>query len=202
MKARHIRTRIGCSAGWLARLPLTALAFALVPGVAQAAGTPCERMAAISSPTLHIESAAPVIGSLPEGAEVKGRGSHAGKISPYLVNLPQFCRVNAILNPVKGSRIEIELWLPKDWNGKLVGLGSHGFGGNFERGDMGMALRRGYAVVTSDLGHSSRAPVEDRLDQAVVNADASARGGCEQSANGCIRVQITLPSLRAQGSQR
>ena len=156
MQARHTRVVIGHAAGRLARLSLGAMAFAIVPGVAHAGAMPCERMTAASSSTMRIESAAPVIGSLPEGAEVKGRGSHAGKISPYLVNLPQFCRVNAIVRPVPGSRIEIELWLPKDWNGKLVGLGSHGFGGNFERGDMGMALRRGYAVVTSDLGHSSR----------------------------------------------
>ena len=156
MQARHTRIRIGRAAGRLARLSLGAMAIAIVPGVAHAGAMPCERMTAATTSTLRIESAAPVIGSLPEGAEVKGRGSHAGKLSPYLVNLPQFCRVNAILRPVPGSRIEIELWLPKDWNGKLVGLGSHGFGGNFERGDMGMALRRGYAVVTSDLGHSSR----------------------------------------------
>ena len=156
MQARRTRERISRAAGGLARLTVGSLSFVLATATAHATTMPCAKMTGASSAVLRIESAASVIGSLPEGAEVKGRGSHAGKISPYLVNLPQFCRVNAILSPVKGSRIEIELWLPKDWNGKLVGLGSHGFGGNFERGDMGMVMRRGYAVVTSDLGHSSR----------------------------------------------
>ena len=29
-----------------------------------------------------------------------------------------------------GSKIESELWLPKVWNGKLLGIGSHSFGGS------------------------------------------------------------------------
>lgn len=121
-------------------------------------------------PNIQIVAARNVIGSLPAQNQVNGRGAAASRVDHYLVDLPEFCRVNAILRPVAGSRIEIEVWLPKDWNGKLLGIGSHGFGGNFERGDMGMALHRGYAVATSDLGHSSR----DRETQAGFNVgDAS-----------------------------
>ena len=105
---------------------------------------------------MRILAARSVVGRLPAADEVHGRGSTAAQVSPHLIGLPEMCRVNALLTPVSGSRIEIELWMPKDWNGKLLGIGSHGFGGNIERGDMGMAVRRGYAVVTSDLGHSSR----------------------------------------------
>ncbi|HVR92042.1 MAG TPA: tannase/feruloyl esterase family alpha/beta hydrolase [Novosphingobium sp.] len=72
------------------------------------------------------------------------------------LNLPRFCRVTAIASPVTGSQIGIELWLPADWNGKLLGLGNHGFGGEYERGYMAMGLQRGYAVATTDTGHSSR----------------------------------------------
>ena len=109
-----------------------------------------------STATVQILTARSVESRLPPEDDVKGRGANASAVDPHLINLPAFCRVNAILSPVAGSRIGVELWLPQAWNGKLLGIGSHGFGGNIERGDMGMALRRGYAVATSDLGHSSR----------------------------------------------
>ena len=123
---------------------------------AVAATSPCAQIQQRSSANLQILAARPVVGRLPAADEVHGRGSSATQVNPHLLDLPGFCRVNAILSPVPGSRIEIELWLPKNWNGKMLGIGSHGFGGNIERGDMGMAVHRGYAVVTSDLGHSSR----------------------------------------------
>ena len=140
------------------------LLFALFTGGAVAQGTAqsvaaeptCEQLQRAGIAGMQVLTAAEVVGSLPAADAVNGRGPDANKINPYLLHLPPFCRVIAILNPVPRSRIEIELWLPKQWNGKLLGIGSHGFGGNFERGDMAMGLHRGYAVVTTDLGHSSK----------------------------------------------
>lgn len=123
---------------------------------ATAKTAPCSQLRQGTSAKVEILAATAVVGSMPALDQVSGRGSRAGQIDHNLLDLPEFCRVNAILKPVPGSRIEIEMWLPKAWNGKLLGIGSHGFGGNFERGDMAMALHRGYAVVTSNLGHSSR----------------------------------------------
>lgn len=133
-----------------------AILAACMPGLAAAATSSCDQLQQRPIANIQILAARTVKGSLPPQDQVNGRGAAAARVDEHLIDLPEFCRVNAILKPVPGSRIEIELWLPKDWNGKLLGIGSHGFGGNFERGDMGMALHRGYAVVTSDLGHSSR----------------------------------------------
>ena len=140
----------------LAITPMAAILACLVPSTAQARMIACAQLANASTATTQILAARSVEGRLPAEDEVKGRGAASTGVDPYLSDLPVFCRVNAILKPVPASRIEVELWLPQTWNGKLLGIGSHGFGGNFERGDMAMALRRGYAVVTSDLGHSSR----------------------------------------------
>lgn len=129
---------------------------ALAPGVASAKAMPCADVLKRAPADIEVLAARTVTGRLPAAEEVKARGPANAQVNPYLLDLPAFCRVNAILKPVPRSRIEIELWLPAKWNGKLLGIGSHGFGGNFERGDMAMALHRGYAVVTSDLGHSSR----------------------------------------------
>ena len=136
--------------------PLAALVIAsLLSATASAAELDCEQLQRSGIAGVKVLSTSEVVGSLPAADVVKGRGPDANKVNPHLLNLPPFCRVIAILNPVPRSRIEIEVWLPRQWNGKLLGIGSHGFGGNFERGDMAMGLHRGYAVVTSDLGHSS-----------------------------------------------
>lgn len=123
---------------------------------ASAAGRSCEQLRTAQVKGVQVSATTEVIGTLPTEDLVKGRGQDADKVDPHLANLPAFCRVIAILTPVPRSRIEMELWLPAKWNGKLLAIGSHGFGGNFERGDMAMGLHRGYAVVMSDLGHSSR----------------------------------------------
>jgi feruloyl esterase len=138
------------------RLPTVLVIASLLSATAGAAGLRCEQLLHAGVAGLKVLAASEVVGSLPAADNVNGRGADANKVSPYLLNLPPFCRVSAILNPVPESRIEIELWLPQQWNGKLLGIGSHGFGGNFERGDMAMGLHRGYAVVTSDLGHSNK----------------------------------------------
>ena len=72
-----------------------------------------------------------------------------------LANLPAFCRVAATLRPSADSDIKIEVWLPRSaWNGKFMGVGNGGFRGNIEYGPMGPALSAGYAVASTDTGHT------------------------------------------------
>ncbi len=124
------------------------------PASAEAATLNCADLARAPIAAATILSAEDVSGTLPGADLVPSRGSHVQPVNPLLRGMPPFCRLKASLHPVKGSNIGIELWLPKDWNGKLLGIGGHGFGGNFERGDMAVGLRRGYAVVTTDMGHT------------------------------------------------
>ena len=136
-------------------LASAALVGALVPATAHAAPQACAQLTRASLPSVQIVSAVQVQDILPAADLVPSRGANAQPVNPHLHNLPPFCRVIATLTPVRGSRIGIELWLPENWNGKLLGIGNHGFGGEYERGDMAQGMHRGYAVVTTDMGHST-----------------------------------------------
>jgi feruloyl esterase len=73
-----------------------------------------------------------------------------------LTLLPPFCRVVANLKPTADSDIGAEIWLPlSGWNGKLLAVGSGGWGGSIAHEELADALRRGYAAGATDDGHSS-----------------------------------------------
>ncbi len=66
-----------------------------------------------------------------------GRDDRQGRLHPRRFGAsalqapeqPEFCRVHARMTPVEGSEIKVQVWLPSDWNGKLVGFGGGGFEG-------------------------------------------------------------------------
>ena len=58
--------------------------------------------------------------------------------------------------PTPDSDIGAEIWLPANWNTKLLALGSGGWGGSIDYGGLAAGLRRGYATVASDDGHRSQ----------------------------------------------
>ncbi len=66
-----------------------------------------------------------------------------------------FCLARLRLQPTSSSDINVVVWLPDDWNGKLFGYGGGGFTGGLGQSDevMNAGAARGYAGVTSDLGH-------------------------------------------------
>jgi feruloyl esterase len=68
--------------------------------------------------------------------------------------LPPFCRVAGTIAPVPESAIRFEVWLPKTWNGKFVGIGNAGASGLIFYPEMAEPLSRGYAVAATDTGHS------------------------------------------------
>ncbi len=105
---------------------------------------------------------APDCGSLRLPASMQGevlqqQARAGGEFQPEdaaaLQNLPAFCRVVAVLRPSPQSRIRIEVWLPRDWNGKFMGVGNGGFSGSISYGALADALRRGYATASTDTGH-------------------------------------------------
>jgi feruloyl esterase len=67
---------------------------------------------------------------------------------------PAFCEVRATISPVPASHITAVYRLPAMWNGKLLGIGGGGFAGNLNLDAAVDGLKRGYAVVQNDLGHS------------------------------------------------
>ncbi|HEY1128970.1 MAG TPA: tannase/feruloyl esterase family alpha/beta hydrolase [Roseateles sp.] len=66
------------------------------------------------------------------------------------------CRVRLRLQPVAGSSINVEVWLPENWNGRLQGYGGAGFDGGLSLGGaaaLNKSIAQGYAAVTTDVGH-------------------------------------------------
>jgi len=71
-----------------------------------------------------------------------------------LNNLPPRTIVKLVLNPAKGSNINVEIWLPDSdkWNHRFLGLGNGGAAGRINPGSFAVPLTAGYAVATTDMG--------------------------------------------------
>ena len=122
--------------------PWVILAIALAPAVLRAAS--CESLSTLSTPAADITLASAV----PAGPFTAPGGAEA------LQKLPAFCRVVATLKPTGDSSIGTEIWLPASgWNGKLLAVGSGGWGGAISYDALADGVRRGYATVATDDGH-------------------------------------------------
>ncbi len=62
--------------------------------------------------------------------------------------------VKLVLNPAKGSNINVEVWLPdaEKWNARFLGLGNGGAAGHINSGSLSGPSSAGYAVATTDMG--------------------------------------------------
>jgi feruloyl esterase len=64
-----------------------------------------------------------------------------------------------VISPVAGSRFAFELWLPQSgWNGKLQMFGNGGYSSKIGYADLAQQLRRGYATLGTDTGHTGDDP--------------------------------------------
>jgi hypothetical protein len=78
------------------------------------------------------------------------------KVSPLYKATPAFCRVTATLAPTVDSDIKVEVWMPASgWNGKFRGVGNGGFAGYINYDGLASSVIRGYAVASTDTGHST-----------------------------------------------
>ncbi|HWW63979.1 MAG TPA: tannase/feruloyl esterase family alpha/beta hydrolase [Sphingomonadaceae bacterium] len=137
------------------RIAFVALAgFAAVGMASPAAARTCGEIARLHLEKGKITAAEPVAA----GAFVPPAtpfGPPPGVSSGLYKGLPAFCRVRATLAPTPDSDIKVEIWLPeKGWNGKFVGVGNGIWAGQISYSQMGEPLARGYAVASTDTGHS------------------------------------------------
>ncbi|ARN19590.1 hypothetical protein A4W93_06490 [Piscinibacter gummiphilus] len=68
------------------------------------------------------------------------------------------CRARVRLQPVAGSDIKVEVWMPETWNGRMQGFGGAGFDGGLSPGGaatLNRAVVQGYAAVQTDVGHKA-----------------------------------------------
>jgi feruloyl esterase len=117
-------------------LALIASAFLAPPAFGQAQR--CVELNRLSLPGIVIRSATPV-----------PAGTFTPPASPAR-SVPAFCRVVGTVLPELG----FELWLPDQWNRKYVGVGNGGLAGNIVYSAMFDPLNRGYAVGSTDTGHT------------------------------------------------
>jgi Tannase and feruloyl esterase len=94
------------------------------------------------------------------------RGGRGGPVNP--VNLPAYCRLDGVLDRRTGADskpygIGFALALPGEWNGRFLFQGGGGLNGSVQPPLGGTAtggipaLARGFAVVSTDTGHSGQA---------------------------------------------
>jgi len=135
--------------GWLGGAALAA-----VMAAAPAAAAECGDLAQMTLPGGRVTSAALVA---PGAFQQPGL---PGNLPPGVANaayrdLPPFCRVQATLTPTSDSDIKVEVWLPSaGWNGKFVGIGNGIWAGQLSYSQLADPLSRGYAVATTDTGHT------------------------------------------------
>jgi len=121
---------------------------------AAAGGTACANLAALTLPNVTVKSA----NALPAGVFIPPAitGPDGQVRGPASLTLPAFCRVEATARPTSDSEIKFEVWIPpvEAWNGKLEGVGNGGYSGAIGYAAMAIGLRRGYAVASTDTGHT------------------------------------------------
>jgi hypothetical protein len=139
---------------WAKALLAGAASAALMGWAAPAAAADCAAVARMALPNGKITAAEVVapgafVQPTAPGAPPPGVGGGAYR------DLPEFCRVQATLTPTSDSDIKVEVWLPTSgWNGKFVGIGNGIWAGQLSYSQLGDPLKRGYAVATTDTGHT------------------------------------------------
>jgi feruloyl esterase len=89
---------------------------------------------------------------LPAGSTLKDPDGKA------VVTSVAVCRVIATVSTKPDEHVGIEVWLPTHtWNGRLLGLGSGGFGGAILYSELSPAAARGFVAVNTDTGHQGGA---------------------------------------------
>lgn len=123
----------------------TALADSAAPPATAAAPTrACGTLQDASIENTHIESAQVV----PAGASFDDPNGAAVKTTTPV------CRVVATVSTQSAEQIGIEVWLPLGgWNGRLLGVGSGGFGGAIVYSALVPAVARGFVAANTDTGH-------------------------------------------------
>ena len=116
------------------------------------AATPCAGLKSITLPntTITLAESVPAGTFTPPGGGGAG-GQRGGQ--PAGLSVPAFCRVAATLRPTSDSEIDMEVWMPENWNGKFQFVGGGGWAGVISYPAMATALQEGYATASTDTGH-------------------------------------------------
>jgi feruloyl esterase len=115
------------------------------------AAATCDSLADLKLPNTTITSAKTIPArtfTLPPGMQASPSSA------AFFKKLPDFCRVEGVLQPSSDSHIEFEVWLPAfGWNGKIHGEGNGGFAGSINYSGLAASVLSGYASSSTDTGH-------------------------------------------------
>lgn len=78
----------------------------------------------------------------------------SGAPSRVFRELAGFCRVVGQIRPTADSQIGFELWLPDQWDGRYLQAGNGAFAGSINYRGLAPGLRNGFAVASTDDGHT------------------------------------------------
>jgi feruloyl esterase len=120
-------------------LALVTISVAAVPSHAQ---QPCESLTNLAVAGLTITSAT----SIPKGPFILPSSPNQAQPVP----VPAFCRVAAVV----AKEVRFEIWMPAEWNRKLLGIGNGGLAGIIPYSPMVRPLALGYATSSTDTGHT------------------------------------------------
>jgi feruloyl esterase len=148
---RRITVRRSIAARWLFAVALCAAAMleAGAARAAQAAGydgqtRACSALERATIENTRISSAEAV----PAGTTFNDPGGAPVQTTTAV------CRVVATVSTQSAEQIGIEVWLPLGgWNGRLLGVGSGGFGGAIVYSALVPAVARGFVAANTDTGH-------------------------------------------------
>lgn len=126
------------------------LLFLAIPasGARGAPATDAARCAALSDLKLS--------GAVVTAARLVSQGALTGRSTAAPADM---CRAEVLVTTSPVSDLKVEVWLPlaEAWNGKLLGTGNGGAGGQIQFGALADGLVRGYATINTDYG--TRAPM-------------------------------------------
>jgi feruloyl esterase len=91
-------------------------------------------------------------------AAAVGAGTLRAQGPGAAVSVPAHCRVEATVTTSADSLVNFEVWVPEDWNGKVVVTGNGGYSNAINTRDMAHALSQRYAAVGGDTGHQTPTP--------------------------------------------
>ena len=136
----------------LALFPLLGFVVLASPAIAAA---PCESLSTLKLANTTITMAQVVPPGQFVAPAAPGRGGQGGRGGNAYATLPAFCRVAATLKPTTDSDIKMEVWIPAaGWNNKLLMVGNGAWAGTISYQAMAAPLAAGYAVTSTDTGHT------------------------------------------------
>jgi feruloyl esterase len=123
----------------------------VAPASAEAAAGSCEALTNLQLPDTRVQVAESITPN-PEWQLPKNVWTGPVTVALYgklpTVKVP-FCRIALVIE----KEINVEVWMPRDWNGMFQGVGNGGLTGGVNYPAMAVALERGFATASTDTGH-------------------------------------------------